>query len=355
MWALGLSAVAAVFALERRVDDRVRAQLVTAQLRKEISDLSPLAFSSNEGLPEKAVQARLDAAERHIGADAARLGELAGDQRDTARLIEPARAMFRILAQVNTLASAGRMNAASAVMGKATRRGAPESALARVFSQLNREYNVEAVSARRLAEAGTLFAVVAVLLAFSFALHRATTLARERDREALTDELTGLANRRQLFSEGDCLLCRGLDPRESVAVGMFDLDGFKVYNDTFGHPAGDALLARFGLRLEQALGANGVAYRIGGDEFCAVTHGPNAEALLKYAQTALIEHLDGVTVSCSLGSTVITGENTPLELALHQADQRLYTNKRLARTSNGREAHELLLRASPQVTSPKNT
>ena len=52
---------------------------------------------------------------------------------------------------------------------------------------------------------------------------------------------------------------------------LFDLDGFKLYNDTFGHPAGDALLSRLGHRLRDAIGADvGPAYRIGGDEFCVL-------------------------------------------------------------------------------------
>ena len=49
---------------------------------------------------------------------------------------------------------------------------------------------------------------------------------------------------------------------------MFDLDGFKSYNDTHGHPAGDTLLARLGARLAAAFTESGSAYRLGGDEFC---------------------------------------------------------------------------------------
>ena len=51
---------------------------------------------------------------------------------------------------------------------------------------------------------------------------------------------------------------------------LFDLDGFKTYNDTFGHPAGDALLAHLGAKLAAAVAPYGEAYRLGGDEFCAV-------------------------------------------------------------------------------------
>lgn len=57
---------------------------------------------------------------------------------------------------------------------------------------------------------------------------------------------------------------------ERQAIVIFDLDGFKVYNDTFGHLAGDQLLARLGARLRLAVGESGHAYRLGGDEFCVV-------------------------------------------------------------------------------------
>ena len=57
-----------------------------------------------------------------------------------------------------------------------------------------------------------------------------------------------------------------------LTLCVYDLNGFKDYNDSFGHPAGDALLARFGSRLEAAAG-DGRAYRLGGDEFCVLIEG----------------------------------------------------------------------------------
>ena len=77
---------------------------------------------------------------------------------------------------------------------------------------------------------------------------------------------------------------------------MFDLNGFKRYNDTFGHPAGDELLARLGKRLRQAIGGDGGAYRIGGDEFCALlTCAPDRfDAVAERATEALTESDRGV-------------------------------------------------------------
>ena len=57
---------------------------------------------------------------------------------------------------------------------------------------------------------------------------------------------------------------------EATLLMIFDLDGFKGYNDTFGHPAGDALLSRLGEKLAGVPGSQGAAYRLGGDEFCLI-------------------------------------------------------------------------------------
>src|SRR4051794_31868760 len=90
-------------------------------------------------------------------------------------------------------------------------------------------------------------------------------------REALTDPLTGLGNRRSLMTNLDEALPEATEAAP-VALLLFDLDGFKEYNDVFGHPAGDRLLVRLGERLGDAVVGHGRAYRLGGDEFCAVVH-----------------------------------------------------------------------------------
>ena len=86
--------------------------------------------------------------------------------------------------------------------------------------------------------------------------------------QAETDTLTGLGNRRKLGADLARLLA-GADESKRLTLCAYDLNGFKNYNDSFGHPAGDALLGRFGARLATAA-ADGNAYRLGGDEFCVV-------------------------------------------------------------------------------------
>ncbi len=88
--------------------------------------------------------------------------------------------------------------------------------------------------------------------------------------EASTDPLTGLRNRRSLTRDLDRIVADATAERPAC-LALYDLDGFKSYNDTFGHPAGDSLLTRLGSALDAAVEAHGRAYRIGGDEFCVLT------------------------------------------------------------------------------------
>ena len=93
-------------------------------------------------------------------------------------------------------------------------------------------------------------------------------LRASRD-EALTDSLTGLGNRRALTRELDEALAEA-DAESPLVLALFDLDGFKHYNDTFGHPAGDVLLTRLGANLRRTSAPAASVFRMGGDEFCAL-------------------------------------------------------------------------------------
>ena len=117
--------------------------------------------------------------------------------------------------------------------------------------------------------------LVTLRMALAFRDH-SLILARVRV-ESVTDSLTGLRNRRALMEDLDeGARCATAD--DPLGVVLFDLDGFKDYNDSFGHPAGDALLARLGGRLGEAIAPYGRAYRLGGDEFCAPWCTPTARA-----------------------------------------------------------------------------
>jgi two-component system, cell cycle response regulator len=167
------------------------------------------------------------------------------------------------------------------------------------------------------------------------------------ERDAHTDELTGLANRRALMADlGSALASRREDGQVDL-LAMFDLDGFKLYNDTFGHPTGDALLERLGARFGRFAAPRGRAYRLGGDEFCLLARCTAAEVdgLLAGAGAALREHGEGFEISASLGSVLLPVEADSVKAALQLADRRMYADKVSERISAGSQSRDVLLAA----------
>ena len=164
-------------------------------------------------------------------------------------------------------------------------------------------------------------------------------LARSRT-ESLTDALTGLGNRRKLVADLAALLDEPR-PEGSRLLVIFDLNGFKDYNDSFGHPAGDALLARLGGKLSAAVTPEGSAYRLGGDEFCVLI--PASETLLDRAALALREQGESFNVTTAFGGVLLPDEAQDPSSALGVADERLYAHKEQQPMRRG-SAHELLLR-----------
>ena len=160
---------------------------------------------------------------------------------------------------------------------------------------------------------------------------------------AVTDALTGLGNRRSLVDDLTRALADGPEALPRL-VAIYDLDGFKLYNDTFGHPAGDALLTRLATALDRVVGDGGSCYRLGGDEFCVLAVVPSdRETFLRLTSEALSESGEGFDVSSSFGAVLIPSEaETPTD-ALRTADKRLYVHKR--EQSGRRLPDEMLLQA----------
>jgi diguanylate cyclase (GGDEF)-like protein len=164
---------------------------------------------------------------------------------------------------------------------------------------------------------------------------------------SLTDSLTGLGNRRKLMAD----LERVVASEKPVLLVLLDLDGFKAYNDTFGHPAGDSLLARLGQRLAAAVGEKGAAYRLGGDEFCAIWHVEEAGRARAEAVSAaaLRERGEGFAIAAAHGAVAIPAEAPTPEAALHLADLRMYSLKNSGRPSSGIQSRDVLLRALAEL------
>jgi two-component system, cell cycle response regulator len=163
--------------------------------------------------------------------------------------------------------------------------------------------------------------------------------------EANTDELTGLGNRRQLANDLEAEL-HEVSAARPLLLALFDLNGFKAYNDTFGHPAGDALLARLGSALARAVEGNGRAYRMGGDEFCVLAVAPieRHAQIAATSRAALSERGNGFRITAALGTASLDAPDDDPADALRDADRRMYAEKNGGRASAGGQSTAVLLR-----------
>jgi diguanylate cyclase (GGDEF)-like protein len=197
---------------------------------------------------------------------------------------------------------------------------------------------------------GALILATATVLAVSarlmFAVRENLAMLVGSRRLALTDPLTGLGNRRQLMEDLE-LACRLSGASESWKLVLYDLNGFKRYNDTYGHPAGDALLVRLSDKLSGVVAAHGTAYRMGGDEFCVLLRASAADDLLIAASvTALSERGPGFSIGSAHGEVSIPAEGSDSAAVLQVADQRLYARKAQTRESSAvLQLRDVLLQA----------
>ncbi|HEY0391270.1 MAG TPA: GGDEF domain-containing protein [Solirubrobacterales bacterium] len=143
-----------------------------------------------------------------------------------------------------------------------------------------------------------------------------------------TDPLTGLGNRGRMQVDLE-RLCEIASEENPATVLFLDLNGFKHFNDTLGHPAGDELLTRLGRRLRDAIGEDGTAYRIGGDEFCVLLSCAESrfEEATKHAAEALTERGRGYAIAASWGAARAPSEADSPSTVLQLADVRMYAQK----------------------------
>src|SRR3954466_8584310 len=187
--------------------------------------------------------------------------------------------------------------------------------------------------------------VLAVIGRFGLTFFANLTMLADTREESLTDALTGLGNRRRLMRDlEEVLHPAGGTPS---ALVLFDLNGFKGYNDVFGPPAGDALLARLGARLGAAVSPDARAYRMGGDEFCVLApiDDGNPLATLDRGRRALGELGDGFEISAAHGCVLVPEEAEDAGTALGIADRRMYAEKATARRSADEQSRDVLLKA----------
>ncbi len=165
-------------------------------------------------------------------------------------------------------------------------------------------------------------AVATLLARMALSLTLNYRLLLHSRREAFTDPVTGLGNARRLVADLDRL------SGARTTLVLLDLNGFKAYNDTFGHLAGDHLLKRIGAALRaDAVAVDGLAYRMGGDEFCLLLP---AEATMTPAAIAdrAAQRGEGFEVTAAFGAVALPEEAGDSTAALRLADERMYAHKR---------------------------
>jgi diguanylate cyclase (GGDEF)-like protein len=166
----------------------------------------------------------------------------------------------------------------------------------------------------------------------SMALQRARI--RYLESLSVTDELTGLLNRRGFETELSRALARARRMDETGLLLMCDLNAFKAVNDTYGHPAGDAILRATGQTLKRNTRESDYVARVGGDEFAVImTHTSQAQCeRLAQKLSSLVNGLSvtvqgkPIPVSASFGMTPYDRNSHP-DTLLFFADQNLYKNK----------------------------
>jgi two-component system cell cycle response regulator len=154
---------------------------------------------------------------------------------------------------------------------------------------------------------------------------------------ALTDELTGLYNRRYLFAHLDELLGRVRKDGISIAILMFDIDHFKHVNDTYGHAAGDDVLRELASRTTNSVRSVDLVARLGGEEFVVVMPETDlgiAAGVAERLRAAVAREMftisaDGtrLPVTISIGVTAATACDDERDTMLKRADVALYTAK----------------------------
>jgi diguanylate cyclase (GGDEF)-like protein len=193
-------------------------------------------------------------------------------------------------------------------------------------------------------------AIVTVLSGMARAGLTVVERLRLSHHQAVTDQLTGLGNRRQLIERLNASLERAAARDSEVALLLVDLDGFKELNDTLGHHAGDEVLRQIGPRLDHLLREEDTLARLGGDEF-AVVLDPGDEAGASVAGLRLRAALEQsfevggmrVHIDASVGIALFPAHSRDALGLLQRADVAMYEAKR-ARTGHevympGRDRH----------------
>jgi diguanylate cyclase (GGDEF)-like protein/PAS domain S-box-containing protein len=159
------------------------------------------------------------------------------------------------------------------------------------------------------------------------------------ERMATIDELSGLLNRGQFIRVAQLELNRTRRYEGNMAILMMDLDYFKGVNDTWGHAAGDAVIAQFGKLLEASFRSSDVCGRMGGEEFAVLLTNTTAKVSLRAAErfrkkvetTSFLYRNQEIRLTVSIGISEITNDADTLDTILSKADEGAYESKAAGR------------------------
>jgi diguanylate cyclase (GGDEF)-like protein/PAS domain S-box-containing protein len=166
-------------------------------------------------------------------------------------------------------------------------------------------------------------------------------IQEELRQQAITDELTGVSNRRHFMELANSEMKRAVRLKRPPAVALIDIDHFKQINDTYGHAAGDQALIAFTTIFQKHIREIDVFARFGGDEFVLLLPETNQEqafVVLERIRLALSTQpidLDGkpVALTFSSGIASLSGDQQSIDSLLSQADQALYRAKEAGRNN----------------------
>lgn len=162
-----------------------------------------------------------------------------------------------------------------------------------------------------------------------------TRIREELHRRAMTDDLTGLANRRELLASLERAIASSRRNRRPLALAVLDIDHFKRINDSHGHPAGDAVIRRIALLAVEVMRGQDTVGRLGGEEFAVVLPDCSAEDALSACERLRMAVRDtdlemetGLPIYITLSTGVAVFERSDTaETMIARADAALYAAK----------------------------
>jgi len=180
--------------------------------------------------------------------------------------------------------------------------------------------------------------IVAVIL-FVVLLFRQLRIRLILRRLAKTDSLTGIFNRRTLFEQGEKLTTISIENTSQLSVILFDIDHFKLVNDTYGHDIGDSVIQSIAHLGSETMRSRDVFARLGGEEFAAILPGTSLDQAKAFAERFrekvesfnLTNHENSHRVTISAGVANLSQVEVDFDSLLHAADEAMYLAKNQGR------------------------